>query len=68
MRDPDGMERIFSIVGEDEADAERGRVSWVSPLARALRGAHVGDSVTWLRPSGNLDLEVDSIEYPEEGA
>ena len=63
VREASGEARVFSIVGEDEADAERGKASWVSPLARALRGAQVGDSVTWKRPSGDLELEVVSIEY-----
>jgi transcription elongation GreA/GreB family factor len=63
VREPDGEERVFTIVGEDEADAGRGKASWVSPLARALQGAQVGDSVTWKRPSGDLDIEVISIEY-----
>ena len=67
VRDPDGEERVFTIVGEDEADAARGKASWVSPLARALRGAQVGDSVTWKRPSGDRDLEVVSIEYAGAG-
>ncbi len=61
--DADGEERAFTIVGEDEADAAIGKVSWVSPLAKALLRAHVGDSVTWSRPSGNLDLEILSIDY-----
>ena len=61
--DPEGQERIFSIVGEDEANVATGKVSWVSPLARALIGAHVDDTVTWKRPSGDTDLEVASIEY-----
>ena len=60
-----GEERTYSIVGEDEANAESGKVSWVSPLARALRGARVGDSAIWKRPSGDLELEVLSIEYGE---
>jgi transcription elongation factor GreB len=60
---PDGEQRTFQIVGEDEADAERGKASWISPLARALRGAQVGDSVMWKRPSGDLELEIESIAY-----
>lgn len=63
VRDSEGEERTFTIVGEDEADAGRGKTSWVSPLARALRGAQVDDSVTWKRPAGDLVLEVVSIEY-----
>jgi transcription elongation GreA/GreB family factor len=62
--DADGEERVYSIVGEDEADAAVGRVSWVSPLANALLGARVEDVVTWGRPSGNVDLEILSISYP----
>jgi transcription elongation GreA/GreB family factor len=62
--DADGEERVFTIVGEDEADVAVGKVSWVSPLANALLGARVEDVVTWGRPNGNVDLEVLSITYP----
>ena len=55
----------YAIVGEDEADADQGKVSWVSPLARALQGAGVGDIITWKRPSGDLELEVVSIRHPK---
>jgi transcription elongation factor GreB len=61
--DADGEERVFAIVGEDEADAAVGKVSWVSPLANALLGARVDDVVTWRRPNGNVDLEILSIDY-----
>jgi len=61
--DADGEERVFAIVGEDEADAAVGKVSWVSPLANALLGARVEDRVTWGRPNGNVDLEILSIDY-----
>jgi transcription elongation GreA/GreB family factor len=63
-QDDDGQKRGFTIVGEDEADPPAGLISWVSPLGRALTGARVGDSVTWKRPVGNLDLEILSISYP----
>ena len=53
----------YTIVGEDEADAEQGKVSWVSPLAQALQGAQVGDVITWKRPSGDIELEVISINH-----
>jgi transcription elongation GreA/GreB family factor len=62
--DADGEEHVFEIVGEDEADAAVGKVSWVSPLANALLGARVDDLVTWGRPNGNVDLEILSITYP----
>ena len=64
VRDADGEERAFAIVGEDEADAAAGKVSWVSPLANALLGARVEDLVIWGRPSGNVELEILSIDYP----
>jgi transcription elongation GreA/GreB family factor len=64
VEDENGEKRRFQIVGEDEADAAAGKVSWVSPLARALMGARVGDSVTWERPTGSLELEILSIAYP----
>jgi len=62
--DANGEEHTFAIVGEDEADAAIGKVSWISPLAKALMGARVEDSVTWRRPSGNVELEILSIAYP----
>jgi transcription elongation factor GreB len=55
--------RTYTIVGEDEADADAGTVSYVSPLAQALLGAHAGHTVTWKRPVGALVLIIESIEY-----
>lgn len=63
--DGDDKEQSFQIVGEDEAEPAKGRVSWVSPLAQALRDGAVGDAITWRRPSGDVDLEILAIEYPE---
>lgn len=57
----EGAQRVFEIVGEDEADAALGRIAPQSPLARALIGAEVGDTVVWRRPSGALELEVLDI-------
>jgi transcription elongation GreA/GreB family factor len=62
--DEDDERRQFTIVGEDEADPEAGLISWVSPLARALTGAKVGDTVVWQRPAGDRELEIEAIEYP----
>ncbi len=61
--DQHGSAHRYRIVGEDEADPEAGLVSWVSPLARALDGAHVGDSRVWERPAGNVEVEVLAIDY-----
>ncbi len=63
VEDEDGASHIFTIVGEDEADIAANKVSWASPLARALIGHKVGESVTWLRPVGNLVLEITAIHY-----
>src|ERR1700730_8355392 len=65
VRDSKGTRQRFAIVGEDEADAERGTVSWVSPLARALIGSGVGDVVLWRRPAGESELTIEAIRYPE---
>jgi len=59
--DKEGERLNFMIVGEDEADATQGRISWVSPLANALMNARVGDVVSWKRPVGDKELEVLSI-------
>ena len=63
VRDGAGRVRSVSIVGMDEVDPARGRVSWVSPIARALLKARVGDSVTLRTPSGMEQLEVVEIGY-----
>lgn len=60
--------RDYRIVGEDEAAPDQGSVSWVSPLARALDGARVGDVVTWSRPAGEVELEVLDIRYDDDSA
>ncbi len=61
VRDQNGHEMTVHIVGEDETDPEHGKVSWVSPLAKALMTKQVGDIVTWHRPIGDLDLTVLAI-------
>lgn len=63
--DENGVTQSFTIVGEDEADVVHGKVSWQSPLATALMGATVGDTVTWHRPAGATTLEVLDITYPD---
>ncbi|RPJ16820.1 MAG: transcription elongation factor GreAB [Deltaproteobacteria bacterium] len=58
---PEGRRMTFAVVGEDEADAAQGRISWVSPLARALAEARVGDAVVWKRPTGEVELTIVAI-------
>ena len=60
-----GTERTISIVGVDELDPARGRVSWISPIATALLKASVGDVVTVRTPRGPEELEVLAIRYDE---
>ena len=64
-RDAKGAEHTVSIVGTDEVDPARGRVSWVSPVARALLKAREGDVVTATTPSGPEELEVLGMRYEE---
>ncbi len=61
--DEQGAEATYSIVGLDETDPSRGRISWISPLARALLKARVGDGVRFPAPGGLRELEVIKIEY-----
>lgn len=63
VADEDGRETTYEITGEDEADARIGRIAPNAPLARALLGAQVGDSVIWARPAGDLPLEVMRIAH-----
>jgi len=63
-RDASG-DHTVSIVGTDEVDPGRGRVSWVSPIARALLKAREGDAVTLETPVGEEQLEVLAIRYEE---
>jgi transcription elongation factor GreB len=60
----DGLEHTITIVGIDEADSLAGQVSWVSPVARALLKARVGDEVPLQTPRGLQMLEVLSVSYP----
>ena len=66
IRDEDDKAHQFTIVGDDEADVAAGRISWDSPLAKAMIGARVGDTVTWRRPAGDLEVEIAEISYPEK--
>jgi transcription elongation factor GreB len=63
--DEDDVERTVTLVGADEADAGSGRISWLSPLARALRGAAVGDVRRVALPGGDREQEILSIRYPD---
>ena len=61
--DDEGNEATYQIVGVDEADPGRGRVNWLSPLARALLKSRQGDRVKFQSPAGLRELEVVDIRY-----
>lgn len=63
VEDEDGELHVFTIVGEDEADMACNKVSYLSPIAKALIGRKVGDSVEWQRPIGNTQLTIIEIKY-----
>ena len=58
-------EKTYQIVGEDEAQADQGRISWKSPVAKALMGKKVGDEVVLKKPSSEEIVEVVKILYLE---
>jgi transcription elongation factor GreB len=60
-----GTERTVTIVGIDEADMDKGQVSWISPIARALHKAREGDTVELKTPNGPEPIEVLEIRYPD---
>jgi len=64
IADEDDNQRVLELVGDDEADAGKGRIGWNSPMARALRGSAVGDVRTVALPAGAKEYEVMAITYP----
>jgi transcription elongation factor GreB len=64
LADEDDERRMLTLVGEDEADASAGRISWAAPIARALVGAKVGDERIVHLPAGEKSYEIIAIRYP----
>ncbi len=60
----DGVERTVTIVGIDEVDPLNGRISWISPVAKALIRAREGDTVSLATPAGRMELEILEVAYP----
>jgi transcription elongation factor GreB len=63
-----GEERTITIKGIDESDSLGGEVSWISPIARTLLKARVGDELDLVTPAGVERIEVVEVRYPEAGA
>ena len=64
IADDDDVQRTITLVGDDEQDATTQRIGWSAPLARALRGAKVGDVRAVRLPAGEKQWEVLAIAYP----
>ncbi len=64
IADDDDVQRTITLVGDDEQDATAQRIGWSAPLARALRGAKVGDVRAVRLPAGEKQWEVLAIAYP----
>ena len=66
LADEDDTQQTLTIVGDDEQDAGAGRIGWSAPLARALRGAAMGDLRRVRLPGGEKEWEVIAITYPDQ--
>ncbi len=63
IQDENGVEKTFRIVGVDEVNTATGRISWQSPIAKALLGKGEGDEVLVKVPQGEINYEVIEIVY-----
>jgi transcription elongation factor GreB len=61
---PDGNDKTIEIVGIDEADVPKGKVSFIAPVARAMLGKRVGDEAVLQLPEGKILIEIDAVSYP----
>ena len=65
IADQDDSQRSITLVGDDEQDATAGKIGWSAPMARALRGAALGDLRKVALPGGEKEWEVLTINYPK---
>ena len=63
VRENNGAETPYRIVGVDETDPDRGEVSWLSPIARALVNTRLGERIVFKAPRGAKELEIVAITY-----
>jgi transcription elongation factor GreB len=64
IEDEDGEVQTWTIMGEDEVDLDQRRISYVSPLGRALMGKNEGDGVSFETPKGKRDVTILSVTFP----
>lgn len=63
ISDSEGKEMTYQIVGEDELDPKAGKISWRSPIARALLGKRPGEEAVVQKPNGPETIVIESLEY-----
>lgn len=63
VREQNGSESEYRLVGAEETDVEQGRVSWQSPIAKSLLNARPGERVAFDSPSGRIELEIVRLRY-----
>jgi transcription elongation factor GreB len=63
IEDEDCVKATYQIVGEDEIDLDAGRISWRSPLGRALLGKKEDDTIVFRKPSGEIELTILAVRY-----
>jgi transcription elongation factor GreB len=63
IEDESGARSTYTIVGEDETNSAAGRISWRSPVGRALLGKRAGDVVVVRRPAGEVEVEILAVRY-----
>jgi transcription elongation factor GreB len=68
IADEEDNRRVLTLVGDDEQDATAGRIGWSAPIAKALRGARLGDLRVVRLPAGEKEWEVMAVTYPEAAA
>jgi transcription elongation factor GreB len=68
VEDEEGERRTYQIVGPDEAEPAKGRVSYQAPLGRSLMRREVGDSVVVKRPLGDVEIEILAMRYHSDAA
>jgi transcription elongation factor GreB len=63
IEDEEGVQKTYQIVGEDEIDTREGKISWKSPMARALLNKKQGDEVTLERPKGETVFQIINLQF-----
>ncbi|PIS10355.1 MAG: transcription elongation factor GreB [Bdellovibrio sp. CG10_big_fil_rev_8_21_14_0_10_47_8] len=63
LLDEDEIKTVYQIVGEDESNVSQGKISWKSPVAKALLGKTEGDEVTVIKPAGEEIFLIDKVEF-----